>query len=138
MNTIKNIKLNELNLKEDVKDKVIFLLDNGFNVYFTEAKDWQTDEVKQHTNYFTYEKEGFFAYYQNSGSAIFPNSSSTKHLPNRKTGSGWQVFESTHITNEQLVKTWEQSKQNILSKKEQNFDLLADNLKFWNLLKVER
>lgn len=137
MNKIITKKIDDLQLDESIKDKVLFLLDNGFDVYFSETKDFCTMRPELST-WFIYEKEGIFATYHGRGAGFsWLKSTSTVHRPNTQSGSGWQVFESEHITNEQLVKTWEKSKLNILSNKEQNFDKLSNDLHFWNLFKVE-
>lgn len=137
MNTIKNVNIKELDLNEDTKRKVIFLLHNGFNVYFADSPiRWECDKKDKFTS-FTFEKEGIFAHYGKSGGFDWLFSTSTEHKPNRSTGHGWQVFEGEHITNQQLVETWEESFINIQSGREQNHDKLAYDLYFWDLLKVE-
>lgn len=136
MNELKTIKLNELNTDETTKELLTGLLNANFNIYFDLITDNYITKDKKLSNWFHYEKDGIFAYYGGSASYDLLKETSTVHKPNKKTGSGWQVLEKSTITLDDLLFTYQRSCDNINKGKEQKFDKLADDLKFWDVIQV--
>lgn len=132
-----NKKLEELNINDDLKQKIEFLKRQGFNTYLALTKDYYTNELKL-SSWLSYEKEEIYAQYNSKGAGFeWLKSVSTVHKPNYNTGSGWQVIEASNITNDDLLDGWIESEKNILSGKEKNFNFLNEELKFWDIIKVD-
>lgn len=136
MHELKTIKLNELNTDETTKELLTGLLNANFNIYFDLITANYTTNEKKLSSWFHYEKNGVFAYYGRSASFDWLKETGTVHKPNTKTGSGWQVLEKSKITLDDLFFTYQRSCDNINTGREQKYDKLGDELKFWDVIQI--